>query len=86
MSDRPIKQGQPISRKTKGASSFGKASVNISSLDREDESICPVVGIVASAGGLSAFNHLFKAMPANSGAAFVLVPHLDLNQANDAPP
>ena len=37
----------------------------------------PIVGIVASAGGLEAFKKFFSAMPADSGLAFVLVPHLD---------
>ncbi len=37
----------------------------------------PVVGIGASAGGLDAFKRFFTAMPADSGIAFVLVPHLD---------
>ena len=37
----------------------------------------PVVGIGASAGGLDAFKRFFKAMPADAGMAFVLVPHLD---------
>ena len=36
----------------------------------------PVVGIGASAGGLSAFKKFFSHMPADSGMAFVLVPHL----------
>jgi len=36
-----------------------------------------VVGMVASAGGLDAFKRFFHAMPAGSGVAFVLVPHLD---------
>lgn len=36
----------------------------------------PVVGIGASAGGLEALQEFFKAMPANSGAAFVVVQHL----------
>jgi two-component system CheB/CheR fusion protein len=35
-----------------------------------------VVGIGASAGGLEAFEHFFTNMPADSGMAFVLVPHL----------
>jgi two-component system, chemotaxis family, CheB/CheR fusion protein len=39
----------------------------------------PVVGIGASAGGLDAFKKLFTAMPADSGVAFVLIPHLDPN-------
>ncbi len=37
----------------------------------------PTVGIVASAGGLDAFKKFFSAMPADSGMAFVLIPHLD---------
>src|SRR5262249_35204633 len=37
----------------------------------------PIVGIGASAGGLDAFKRLFSAMPADSGVAFVLIPHLD---------
>lgn len=36
-----------------------------------------IVGMGASAGGLEAFSHFFNNMPANSGMAFVLVPHLD---------
>jgi two-component system, chemotaxis family, CheB/CheR fusion protein len=37
----------------------------------------PVAGIGASAGGLDAFRRFFTAMPADSGVAFVLIPHLD---------
>lgn len=37
----------------------------------------PVIGIGASAGGLEAFKKLLKAIPENSGMAFVLVQHLD---------
>src|SRR5579871_1765435 len=37
----------------------------------------PIVGIGASAGGLEAFRRLLKALPANTGMAFVLVQHLD---------
>ena len=37
----------------------------------------PVVGIGASAGGLDAFKKLLKAIPENSGMAYVLVQHLD---------
>ncbi len=36
-----------------------------------------VAGIGASAGGLDAFKKFFAAMPAHSGVAFVLIPHLD---------
>jgi PAS domain S-box-containing protein len=37
----------------------------------------PIVGIGASAGGLTAFKGFFEAMPAESGMAFVLIQHLD---------
>lgn len=37
----------------------------------------PIIGIGASAGGLEALRLLFKAMPADIGAGFVLVQHLD---------
>ncbi len=36
-----------------------------------------VVGIVASAGGLSAFKAFVQSVPPDSGMAFVLIPHLD---------
>ncbi|MEO6029950.1 MAG: chemotaxis protein CheB [Candidatus Binatia bacterium] len=41
------------------------------------DDIVPIVGIGASAGGLDAFQKLFSAMPADTGAAFVLIQHLD---------
>jgi two-component system CheB/CheR fusion protein len=44
---------------------------------RKALSTFPIVGIGASAGGLEAFESFFKAMPDNSGMAFVLVAHLD---------
>ncbi|MCW3084133.1 MAG: hypothetical protein JWP12_1499 [Bacteroidetes bacterium] len=37
----------------------------------------PIVGIGASAGGLDAFRRFLKAVPVNSGMAYVLVQHLD---------
>lgn len=37
---------------------------------------CPVVGIGASAGGLEAFTQVLRALPADTGMAFVLVQHL----------
>ena len=36
-----------------------------------------VVGIGASAGGLDALREFFRAMPPDSGAAFVVIQHLD---------
>jgi two-component system CheB/CheR fusion protein len=43
----------------------------------EPVKLTPVVGIVASAGGLEAFKRFFQAMPVDSGTVFMLVPHLD---------
>jgi two-component system CheB/CheR fusion protein len=37
----------------------------------------PVVGVGASAGGLDAFKRFLKAIPENSGIAYILVQHLD---------
>jgi two-component system CheB/CheR fusion protein len=51
---------------------------------RDKKPLCPgkregfyIVGVGASAGGLEAFEALFRNMPENPGMAFVLVPHLD---------
>src|SRR5512140_3493351 len=48
--------------------------------DERDEPIdgasFPVVGVGASAGGLEALTQLLKALPADTGMAFVLVQHL----------
>src|SRR6187551_48589 len=41
------------------------------------DNLFPVVGIGASAGGLDAFKRLLKAIPEDSGMAYVLVQHLD---------
>ena len=43
----------------------------------KSDNMFPVVGIGASAGGLDAFKKLLKAIPENSGMAYVLVQHLD---------
>src|SRR5450432_1122882 len=45
----------------------------------------PVVGIGASAGGLDAFKKLLKAIPEDSGMAYVLVQHLAPNHESMLP-
>ncbi|HEX4809977.1 MAG TPA: chemotaxis protein CheB [Bryobacteraceae bacterium] len=45
----------------------------------------PIVGVGASAGGLNAFVRLLKALPANTGMAFVLVQHLDPHHESQLP-
>jgi two-component system CheB/CheR fusion protein len=42
----------------------------------------PIIGIGASAGGLEALEGFFRLMPANSGAAFVVVTHLAPDHAS----
>jgi two-component system, chemotaxis family, CheB/CheR fusion protein len=41
------------------------------------ESICQIVGVGASAGGLEAFTTLLRHLPIDTGMAFVLIQHLD---------
>ncbi|HEY6063326.1 MAG TPA: chemotaxis protein CheB, partial [Chitinophagaceae bacterium] len=54
-----------------------KHSPKINKTLTESPNLFPVVGIGASAGGLDAFKKLLKAIPEDSGMAYVLVQHLD---------
>ncbi|GAB2556891.1 chemotaxis protein CheB [Spirosoma areae] len=49
------------------------------------KNLFPVVGIGASAGGLEAFKKLIKAIPPNSGMAYVLVQHLSPTHESQLP-
>ena len=40
------------------------------------ENLFPVVGVGASAGGLEAFKQLVKAIPVDSGMAYIFIQHL----------
>ena len=51
----------------------------------KSQNLFPVVGIGASAGGLDAFKKLLKAIPEDSGMAYVLVQHLDPNHESLLP-
>ena len=42
----------------------------------DEDGAFPIVGVGASAGGLEAFQALFRAIPPDIGMAFVLIPHL----------
>ncbi len=46
----------------------------------QSNKLFPIVGIVASAGGLEAFTQLLSHLPIDTGMAFVLIQHLDPNQ------
>jgi two-component system, chemotaxis family, CheB/CheR fusion protein len=58
-------------------------SIAKSSIDEEEQNTVeapfPIVGIVASAGGLEAFTELLCHLPTDTGMAFVLIQHLDPN-------
>src|SRR5262245_14841019 len=45
----------------------------------------PIVGIGASAGGIEAFSQLLRALPTDTGMAFVLVQHLDPTHKSQLP-
>ncbi|MDQ2719917.1 MAG: ATP-binding protein [Bacteroidota bacterium] len=49
------------------------------------KNLFPVVGIGASAGGLEAFRKLLKAIPENSGMAYILVQHLHPDHSSVLP-
>jgi two-component system, chemotaxis family, CheB/CheR fusion protein len=74
----------PVSRSRKGkaaASSGGARRVlkaaGTAPAGPPQDTPFPVAGVGASAGGLEAFTALLRAMPADTGTAFVLVQHMD---------
>lgn len=74
------KPGQDEAERTKPAANRRKvvpSSPNTENTESAARLPQAVVGMVASAGGLEAFKQFFQAMPAHSGLAFVLIPHLD---------
>ncbi|OQP58820.1 hypothetical protein A4R26_22885 [Niastella populi] len=44
---------------------------------KQSDNLFPVVGVGASAGGLDAFKRLIKAIPEDSGVAYIFVQHLE---------
>ncbi|MDQ8204014.1 chemotaxis protein CheB [Pelagicoccus sp. SDUM812003] len=65
------------SEKVRSSSSVAKRAPG--SAPARPESQCVVVGVGASAGGLSAFKQFLEALPSDTGMAFVLIQHLDPN-------
>ena len=49
-------------------------------MSQTSENRVPIVGIGASAGGIEALEHFFRATPSDVGAAFVIVTHLNPNR------
>ncbi|HMK48978.1 MAG TPA: chemotaxis protein CheB, partial [Thermodesulfovibrionales bacterium] len=81
----PKKPQRPLQKKTaliqeprpvKSAKSIRQTNAKEAASRIEKDSFY-IVGIGASAGGLEAFEQFFRNMPAESGMAFVLIPHLD---------
>ena len=54
----------------------GQSSDEVKSVEQLDNTLFPIVGIAASAGGLEAFTELLTYLPINTGMAFVLIQHL----------
>ncbi len=50
---------------------------NIDKTKEPSDNLFPVVGVGASAGGLDAFKKLMRAIPEDSGVAYILVQHLE---------
>jgi two-component system CheB/CheR fusion protein len=71
----PKKNSAP-SGPSRAISSRGKPAARTTAGEKPD-TLFPIVGIGASAGGLEAFSELLHAVPADTGMAFVLVQHLD---------
>lgn len=72
-------QGRPKRPKPQGPSPK-VPSKRVGAIDRGDvrrDTLFPIVGIGASAGGLEAFQQLLRALEVDTGMAFVLIQHLD---------
>jgi two-component system, chemotaxis family, CheB/CheR fusion protein len=72
-------------RSTKTGKSTSAKKARNGKRTRNRESIFPVVGIGASAGGLDSFERLLKHLPTNTGMAFVVVQHLDPTHESQLP-
>jgi len=55
------------------------AEVSSGQQQEKSNALFPIVGIVASAGGLEAFTQLLSHLPIDTGMGFVLIQHLDPN-------
>ncbi len=79
--------------KNEGDGASGEAAAQAVHVDRGNEvdtspprgHAFPIVGVGASAGGLDAFTQLLKALPADTGMAFVFVQHLDPHHESQLP-
>src|SRR2546425_12690840 len=75
-SKRTLAAGRP-GRLARGPSSPSRPAPRVAPSGNHRSNGFPVVGVGASAGGLDAFNHLLRALPDDTGMAFVIIQHLD---------
>lgn len=69
-------------QKSKQSADSGAPAVQKAPLETQPPPPFPIVGIGASAGGLEALEEFFQHLSADSGMAFVVVPHLDPGHAS----
>ncbi len=72
--------GNQIIENTRGLAklhAINRQERDIAIIQHSQPTRLPIVGVVASAGGLDAFKQLLGSVPVDCGMAFVLVPHLD---------
>ena len=82
MARRKSTSADPSAKKTSALKPGAKPAPSASEEPVPPQTLAfPVVGVGASAGGLEAFTQLLRALPTDTGMAFVLVPHIDSSQA-----
>ena len=81
----PRKKNPSKTAKPAPSSTSGQPAVPETPQDTPRYPDFPIVGIGASAGGLEAFEAFIKAIPGDSGMAYILVPHLDPNHVSILP-
>src|SRR5687768_18139272 len=75
---RPLPSFVPMARKKRGTPRKAEPTAPFPEALPHEQTLLPfpVVGIGASAGGLEAFKEMLRALPTDTGMAFVLVLHL----------
>ena len=68
-----------------GDTAVGQETTGRTTPRQERSSTLFVVGVGASAGGLEALERVFRAMPADTGMAFVIVQHLAMEHRSMMP-
>ena len=74
-----------MASKTRSAKSGSSETQSIKNAASVKPAGFPIVGVGASAGGLEAFSELLRALPIDTGMAFVLIQHLHPNYESALP-